>query len=238
MTLFTSERHMKFNLTRLSALLAVTLLFVTAAMAAPTCPTNIAGTNYPLINGGLGSFVCDINNLEFSNFRFTSANLSPTGMVISPITTPGFEGLDFSGFALAAFNPGEVADLTVKFTVTALTGLLTDVHIDLLAPSVSGTGHVRYSETVCQSTSDCILFVDDPLTTSLTTSLILNPGATHLDITKDVTAFAGANGSAVVSDFDNYYSHTVPEPRAISIGLGLVLFGVVAYTKRRQAVRS
>ena len=59
--------------------------------------------------------------------------------------------------------------------------------------------------------------------------LVLSTPQTSLSITKDLSLTAGSNGTAAMSDFSNYYSHTVPEPRAISIVLGIMLFGAVVF---------
>ncbi len=124
------------------------------------------------------------------------------------------------------------------FTVTALTGLITDVHIQLDSSVVTGTGDVNYTETVCLSSTNCSLFVDNPGTSSLATDLVLTTPSQSITITKDLALSGGSNGTARMTDFSNYYSHTVPEPRSVSILLGLGFFGIMAFVKRRQAVRS
>jgi hypothetical protein len=69
--------------------------------------------------------------------------------------------------------------------------------------------------------------------------LVLTTPSTSISITKDLIISGGSNGTASMSDFSNYYSHSaVPEPRAVSALLGLGFFGIMAFVKRRQAVRS
>ena len=234
---------MKSNLTRLSLFLAICLVFVSTAMATPTCDQTTLATEYVTATGASNGFVCDIGNLQFSNFSSSSPGVPPASIGVVPITTPGFEGLDFTGpWGVGKNGQPTVEDVNVSFTVTALTGLLTDIHIDLAAVNATGTGLVDYTEQFCNLDGTCQLEVFKP-GSSLSTSIdlvntALGAPQTSLNITKDVALTAGSNGTASMSSFDNYYSHTVPEPRAVSILLGLGFMGVVAFMKRRQAVRS
>lgn len=213
-------------------------------MAAPACPKTtlftLDGTGNPYENsdGSANGFVCDIGNLRFSDFSTSTPGVPPSAIGVVPITTAGLEGLEFTG-PWGVGNNGQppVQDVNVHFTVTALVGQLTDVHIDLINSSVTGTGNINYTEQVCTQNLNCTLFVDNPNTVNTTSVLYLTTPQTSLSITKDVSLTAGANGSAAMSDFSNYYSHTVPEPRAISILLGIALFGAVVFMKRRQAVQ-
>jgi hypothetical protein len=235
---------MKSNLIRLSLFALICLVSVATVMATPTCPTDPMATTYVPSNGAPpSSFVCDIGSLQFSNFTYSSAVLDPTNVNVVPITTPGFEGLAFNGVYGVGKN-GQPAneDVFVSFTVTALQGQLTDIHIDLSNVNATGTGLVDYTEQFCNLSGTCQLEVFKP-GTSLSTSIDLVNTAlggpqTTLNITKDVALSAGSNGTASMSGFDNYYSHSVPEPRTVSLLLCGGFLGIVAFMKRRQAVRS
>ena len=238
---------MKSNLNRFSLFALMCLMSVSIVMAAPACPTTTLalGTPAPAYENADGSsngYVCDFGGLEFSAFHSNTPTVPPSSIGVSPIYQPGTTppntnpGFEFNGPWLVGSNQAE--DVSVSFTVAALSGLLTDVHIQLDNSSVTGTGQVHYSETVCLSANNCNLFVDNPTTGSLSTDLILTTPSQSIMITKDLIISGGSNGTAAMSDFSNYYSHTVPEPRAVSALLGLGFFGIMAFMKRRQAVRS
>src|SRR5579864_4647028 len=109
MTLFKSERQMRTNLTRLALLSVFCLLFAAVGMAAPACGTTagstpqnaalaVPGLNAPpyvTTTGGANGYVCDIGNLEFSNFTYSSSSVSPSSVNANPETTPGNQGLQF-----------------------------------------------------------------------------------------------------------------------------------------------
>jgi hypothetical protein len=242
---------MKFNLMRLSLFALISLMSVSAIMATPICQASVLGTTpppgtalpYENTDGSSNGYVCDFGGLEFSNFHsgptITASQVGvQPGYAPPPAAAGADPGFEFNGpFSVAGSNQG--LDISVGFTVTALTGLITDVHIQLDSSHVTGTGNVSYDETVCLSSTNCDLFVDNPTTGSLTTDLVLTTPSSSITITKDLALSSGANGTASMTDFSNYYSHSaVPEPRAVSALLGLGFFGIMAFVKRRQAVRS
>src|ERR1700722_15437586 len=123
---------MESNLNRFSLFALTCLVSVSTAMAAPTCGNSTAGpgpqnatmsTLYTTASGSANGYVCDINNLEFSNFQDKNLAVSPSAITVVPNTTVGFEGLDFPG----PWTTTSAEDVDISFTVTALSGLLTDV---------------------------------------------------------------------------------------------------------------
>jgi hypothetical protein len=247
--IYTSERKMKFNFTRLSLLALICMVSASIAMATPTCPTTTLANGtpppaYENTDGSSNGYVCDFGGLEFSDFHTSLPGVSPTSVGVSPGFQPGTTppntnpGFLFTGpFGV---NSNETQDINVAFTVTALTGLITDVHIQLDNSFVRGTGDINYTEVVClTSTTNCALFVTNPSSGGLISDLILTTPQKSINISKDLILKGGANGTATMSAFSNYYSHSeVPEPRAVSALLGLGFFGIMAFMKRRQAVRS
>jgi hypothetical protein len=242
---------MKSNLTRFAILSAICLLFVSVGMATPTCPktafsddTNLAAHPYTNADGSANGYVCDLSNLEFSNFTYTDSPLTVAAdaVTVQPDGTAGDQGFDFKG----GWNKN--TDVSVSFTVTALTGLIDDVGIDIGAAFTSGTGDISYLEQFCTTTSTggnqvCSIFTDSP-TGPLSTDILLSNTALGgpvktLNIIKDVDiSGVGANGTAFLSDFANHYSNTVPEPRAVSVLLSLGLFAAILFMKKRsKAVR-
>jgi hypothetical protein len=234
---------MKYNLFRLSLFALVCLVSVSTAMAYVACPTTTLANGTPApayenTDGSTNGYDCQIGNLLFSNFHSSTPTVSPTLVGVQPGFQPGTTppntnpGFEFNG----PFSGLE--DVNVEFTVTALTGTITDVFIDLVNSHVSGTGEVSYTETVCPSNSGCTLYTDNPGTSTTTDEITLSPGATSININKDLELLPGSSGTASMSAFSNYYSTTVPEPREVSILLGLGFFGIMAFMKRRQGVRS
>jgi hypothetical protein len=69
------------------------------------------------------------------------------------------------------------------------------------------------------------------------TDVVTITPTTSLSIDKDVTLNPGSSGTVNVSSFGNQYS-TVPEPRAVSLVLGLGLLAGFAFFKRRQAAQN
>jgi hypothetical protein len=192
-------------------------------------------------------FSCSVGNLDFSNFTYNSSAVGvpavpASGVGVSPITTPDGPGLNFdpSGFVSGA-NLSE--DVMVGFTVTALPGTsIDDIYMGFGNVTTSGTGSALYTENFCGGKEDeCSLFVMAPTTNdtnivNLSSTAIGGP-VSSLTITKDLTLQTGANGLAATSSFLNEYS-TVPEPRAVSLLLGLGLLAGFAFFKRRQVVQS
>jgi len=248
---------MKINLTRIAIILAICLTCVSAAMATPACgqvsatspaqtaafsPLYVTATGDPNSPG----YVCDIGNLQFSNFDYSvtatppTVPIPPTAVNAIPQTTTGDQGFDFQG----GWSGNQ--DVSISFTVTALTGFIDDVNIDLIGANTTGTGEINYLEQFCEVSGPktCSIYTDTPtgpLTTSINLATQSNLGApqTSLNITKDVFLTTGSNGTAFISKFGNTYTNTVPEPRAVSILLSLGLFAVVVFMKKRsQAVRS
>ena len=231
------------NLSKLSLFVVICLVCVSTAMATPSCPATTLATTYVNADGsGLTPFppgyVCDIGNLEFSKFTYSSAAIPAGDINVQPMNNPGNEGIGFNG--PIGGNSGTLQDVFVSFTVTGLNGtMIEDLGIDLTNVSTSGTGDVHYTEQFCSIGHGCAIFVDDPNTAFSSDILLANTPlggpVSSLNITKDVHINAGSNGSAFVSGFDNHYSNVVPEPRAVSAMLGFVFLGIVVFMKRRQA---
>ncbi len=255
---------MKINLTRIAIILAVCLTCVSAAMATPACgqtsatsPAQTAALNplYVASNGDTYTpapgYTCDIGNLQFSNFTY-SASLAdepgPAFVNAQPVTTPGDQGFNFTGPFSTSSGAAQYGDVNIGFTVTALTGSIDDIGIDIAAANTTGTGNINYTEQFCTTTTAsgsqvCSIYTDTP-TGPLSTEINLSNTAlggpvTTLTIMKDVSLNAGSNGTAYISAFGNVYSNsTVPEPRAVSILLSLGLFAIIVFMKKRQAARS
>jgi hypothetical protein len=222
-------------------ILAVGALGLAALPAAADTPCATAALSSYLVSG----FTCSVGDLDFSDFSFNTGGTDPVtaaGVGVTPVTSPDGPGLDFdpSGFVS---GDGLSQDVMVGFTVTAAPGvLIDDIYMGFGNVTTSGTGTALYTENFCGGPEDaCSLFVEAP-TTSDTNAVNLKSTdiggpVSSLNITKDLTLQTGTDGLAATSSFLNEYS-TVPEPRAVSLVLGLGLLAGFVFFKRRQVAQS
>lgn len=216
------------------------------ALADSACSTYT--TVAQLESAGSCSVTANGVTLDFSGFTYTpggSDAIASSAVGVTEVSSPDGPGLSFN--PAIADTDGESTDVSVGFTVTDDTpgSLLSDVYIDLTAPYAIGTGSsVVYTETICSGgESECILYTEEPtgpgtdLISLIGNSAFPTGPVSSLTITKDLDVSAGATGFAGDSGFENEYS-TVPEPRAISLVLGLGLLAGLAIFKRRQVAQS
>lgn len=241
---------MKSNLTRLSLFLAICLVFVSTAMASTTCPTGTSFASYnPNPPGSVASITCVTDNLQFSQFGFTSTSsggvITPTPSSISvtvedPAVTSGLDGPGFNFNPGFSVGPGQTEDAAISFEVTALNGTSINDLFIFFNGSVSnppGGANTHYSETYCTGgfNTGCNVFaVNDP--PANLSQLITIPNTTTLYITKDFTVTGGTNGSAGISSVVNEFSSPVPEPREIGLLLFAMVGLVLAHRKIKAAV--
>lgn len=223
------------TLVTLATILIAGLMVPTMALANTVCPTTTLAAGLPPpayenTDGSPNGFVCDFGGLEFSNFHSNAPGIHPASMGISPGFEPGTTPPNTNpGFSFAGpfrVGSGGLQDVFVTFTVTALTGLLTDVHIQLDNSFVTGTGNISYTEQVCFAVANCAVFVDNP-TGTLIADMVLSTPQKSINISKDLILSGGREGTATMSEFSNYYSHTseVPEPRFYGLVLLAILGG-------------
>lgn len=186
--------------------------------------------------------------LDFSSFDYTPGGNDPilnaSGIGVSVETSPDGPGLSFNPAIVD--TDGQSTDVNVEFTVTDETpgSLISDVYIALTGAYDSGTGSTTtYTETICGGAEDqCILYTEQPSGPGTDLISLIGNTATggpvsSLRITKDADAVSGATGVSDLSGFVNEYS-TVPEPRAVSLVLGLALLAGFAIFKRRQVAQN
>lgn len=223
--------------TVLSVFACVVLL--TSIGFAGACPTTTLD-NY------LGpGFSCGINDKTFSNFVYSYDSNPPSfgipagGVFVTPITTSGDPGLQFSAGWFASTSSGIIQeDSAIQYSVHVNPGGLpiTDVSLSIGGIAWTGTGAVVVDETVCLGAmlpscsggEEATLSVFDSsggvkLFDSMTFS-----GVTEVDVQKDIEIEAGTNGSASLSLVTNQFSE-VPEPASLMLfGSGvLALAGVL-----------
>ena len=226
----------------LSALLVIACVaLLSGAGFASTCP----GGYY---NQYLGSgFSCSIDDKTFSNFQYTSSSNPPGfqlpagSIAVTPITTPGNPGLQFSGGWEASTTTGVLSmDSLFQFTVNVNPGgaKITDLSLSIGGVGFMGTGQVVVDETVCLGatfpsctggTVDYLRVARDS-NENIIYDQINFAGVSEVDVEKDVLINAGTNGSASLSLVTNQFSEgTTPEPASILLfGSGaLALAGVL-----------
>lgn len=240
------------NLKRFSLLLAICLVCVATAMASTTCPSQPPSTINWQTYLSLSPNNCITDNLQFSQFSYESGgSLAPAAstigvMVLDPAVTAGLDGPGFTFDPGFAAGPGESADASIDFEVTALSGTISDLFINFNGSVTGGTGDTSFSETFCTGsfTTGCQTFaVSNPPPGNLTDTIFtcaagvspggatpcIPAGTTTLFITKDFSA-TGETGLASISSVTNEFS-TVPEPREIGL-LILAMVGLVFAHRR------
>ncbi|MEO8025810.1 MAG: hypothetical protein ABI823_05035, partial [Bryobacteraceae bacterium] len=132
-------------------LISALVLTTVSASAAPSTCQNGTYADYLLLTEG-----CTVGDLLFSGFGFLPGGTAPlitaNQVGVGVITDLGMEGFAFNpGINLS--NVGSPTtflsrDAALSFTVTALVGMLTDLH--LFSNGVtSGSGAVNVTETYC-----------------------------------------------------------------------------------------
>lgn len=236
--------------------MALALFFAPSGSAA-TCATDTLA-DY-IANGS-----CTLGDLSFTNITgsasSTMSDLGTSQIQVTAITIPNDPGLQFNhGFD--AIGSERVQNMTVSFTVTDTASSLIDDIGPLLNAGATGKGSVTFQETYCNiafanlkgfSSSGCGVFSVTnpsgslaPLTLptavsslTITEQLSFNSHGIGASDTKD-SAFGSFGGSV----FDPIQPgpgnlSPVPEPRSVSLLLGLGLVAGLIVAKRFQAARS
>jgi len=238
-----------------SVILIVGMMIVPSAVASPA---NCASGHYSVYDAS--NFSCTIGNLLFDDFTFSnSANpsgntISDTGINVTPITTAGNEGFQFSLGSLvtgdgSAFN---FQDEVLLFHVSTTDGSsLTNLTL-YFNGSETGTGATNVTENYCLSASSLVgcplanqgqIKVTNP-PPSFNDQVLLGGGVKSVYVSKDIDAATLAGGTACaqgvqcdtahISIVSNTFTHsTVPEPWSmLLVGSGLVGVGLLRRYRR------
>jgi hypothetical protein len=223
---------------RFLTLLAFLVLASSAFASSTTClAPDTAYASY------MGGFTCVSGNLMFSGFDLhvnvagSPGASGPTAVKVTPELTTGNEGFSFRA------NWAGNMDTSLSFTVTALVGLITDVHLTMTGGSFGPGSFANVSESICRdgNLATCVppngtpgsLIV--PNSVSPISDAIFFSGAHSVQVSKDISVFAGPNGGANISVVTNTYSQSnVPEPLSLALfGSGLVGLGLMRKRAKR-----
>jgi PEP-CTERM motif len=205
------------------------------------------------LDGYLGSgFSCGIDDKTFSNFMYSGTSNPPGfelpagSVAVSPITSPGNPGLQFSAGWFASTSSGILEeDSLIQYGVDVNPGgsPITDLSLSIGGVAWSGTGAVIVAETVCLGAMlpACsggtvrTLSVFDSSGGSQLFDSISFAGVSEVDVQKGIKVQAGTNGDATVSLVTNQFSE-VPEPGSIML-LGSGILGLAGVLRRRMLDR-
>lgn len=222
----------------------MTYFYATAAFAfAGNCPT----TTYDQYLGS--GFSCSINDQTYQDFAYTGTSNPPgfqipaAGIGVTPITTPGDPGLQWSAGWGVGTSIGVLSqDSLFQFAVTS-TNPMTDLSLSIAGVGFTGTGSVNVDETACLGA----MLPSCSGGTIVTLSVFANSGGQQLydqvnfagvnliSVSKDLLVQAGTNGTAEVSVVTDQFSEgsgTVPEPSTLSM-LGAGILAAAGFARRK-----
>lgn len=180
------------------------------------------------------NFTCSVGT--FDEFAYPS---DCSTISVAPSTdTSGNLGILFTGSFGALYTPtygsGSV-DITIDYTVTALSALITDLHM-LFNGAVTGNGFAHVTEQVnAGGVVVGTIAVGNPVPGEETGVVFASGPYTTLNVSKDIELLSGpASGdSATISSIGQYFSQTtVPEPASILL-FGTLLLGCGALLRKR-----
>jgi hypothetical protein len=168
----------------------------------------------------------------------------PAGSVtVTPITTPGNQGLQFgAGWSASTAIGIQEENSLFQFAVTS-SSPITDLSLSIAGVGFTGTGAINVDETAwlgamlpaCSSGAVVTLSVFDSSAGQQLYDQANFSGVSLVDVVKNLIVQAGTNGSAEVSVVREQFSEgssRVPEPGTISMfGIGIV--AITGFARRK-----
>jgi PEP-CTERM motif len=216
--------------------------------ATPACVDGTTLASYV----ALGATGCQIGDKIFSDFSYapTSINTAPVPATSVVVDTVGPSGETISGSRIGLqFNApwtagtGAANDGAITFLVTVASGgpiLIEDAALAQVS-AISGTGAASVGESGCGPTPCTVgqwtLMTFNATTGSQASDHTIFTPTGSIEVTKDISATGGSNGSASLSVVQDTFSQTaVPEPTTITlIGFSLAIIGGLRLRRRRAA---
>jgi len=231
---------------RRATLALLMILASSLVVFADNCPT----TTYD--NYIVPGFSCGIGDKTFSDFAYTGTsnppgfNLPAGSIGVTPITTAGDPGLQWSGGWFASTTSGVLTqDSLFQFNVQVNPNgaPITDLSLAIAGVGFAGTGAVVVDETACLGAllPTCsggqiiTLRVFSGAGGSQLVDTASFAGVDLVSVSKDVEIQAGTNGDASLSVLTDQFSEgssTVPEPGTLSM-LGLGGAALVGFARRK-----
>ena len=226
---------------------ALLVVLVISACSLTAFASDCQSTTYDQYLGS--GFSCTVNDQTYSGFQYVGTSNPPGFQVpagsvqVTPITTPGNPGLQFSAGWLASNSTGVLEeDSLFQFNVNSSTPI-TDLTLAIGGASFLGTGEVIVAETACLGAllPTCTggqlitLTVFDDSSGQQLVDTVNFAGVTEISVAKDLTVASGTNGEATVSVLTDQFSEgqvTVPEPGTLSM-MGLGALGLLGFARRK-----
>lgn len=212
-------------------LVAAAAFIATPLMALPawagTCPTITGDSTGTLVEATYtSSFSCNVGGVTFSNFAFSPALVTITG--ITSYSSGGEFGLDL--FFSSSPTPSVNADIGWNFSVSG--NLLTDAFA--LLQGSPGTGTYGLSESLINPSNNQTVATINITSTGPNSETVTYSPTGSLNVVKDQFTTNGANTSQII---DAFSLTSTPIPGALPLfATGLVGFWGLRKKRGKQSV--
>ncbi len=199
-------------------------------------PTTCLLPNAPYSAYIVSGFSCVTGNLMFSGFQYSATAGSPSAaqITVTPITTDFNEGFQFNG------NWSGNMDSLLVFTITAVRGTITDLHLSFNGIASGAGSSANVAENFCLDGALATCPVAQSGQLSVTNppakfnDVVFFAGAHSIQVSKDISVFAGPNGTASISQVTNSFSQPAPEPLSLVLfGSGLLALGLIRHRAKK-----